>query len=246
MTAAQSSGGLVEAAGALEASADKSGAASGDCGGLDSAKMPPEQTASGTNTTGRSVRSVRSNSRGGSRKRGAGSQHQALAARNEAARKARTNQSGSPAGRRERASGQTATSPAAGAPAGPRASPRLQGRQTRTQESDDPEQTSEDEPEDTPITSCVVLAPTRGGSDQGAREDEYGSDMQQQFLTTSTLETRDVLVETKESAGDGASDFATSTQEIGFKSHLQSTLLAHNMYSTGRIYESATAKAMEP
>ena len=99
---------------------------------------------------------------------------QALAARNEAAKKARTNQSGSPAGSRERASGQTATSPAAGAPAGLRASPRLQaragrttatppptvprpmlltqGRQTRTQESDDPEQTSEEEPEDTPIT----------------------------------------------------------------------------------------------
>ncbi len=33
-------------------------------------------------------------------------------------------------------------------------------------------------------------------------------------------------------------------QEIGFRGHLQSTLLAHNMYGMGRIYETAAAKAM--
>ena len=34
-------------------------------------------------------------------------------------------------------------------------------------------------------------------------------------------------------------------QEIGLKGHLQSFLLAHNMCSMGRIYECATAKAMD-
>ena len=107
---------------------------------------------------------------------------QALAARHEAAKMARTNQIGSPAGRRERASGQTATSPAAGAPVGLRASPRLQacagsttanlppamprprllsqGRQTSTQEPDDPARTGQVKMVPRTLQShlCVVFA----------------------------------------------------------------------------------------